>query len=93
LGNSKIAVVDAPTLFESGYDKECDIIISVLAPRDQRINRIMQRDKISRQDAEKRINSQHDDEFFKQNSDYTIVNNGNYQVLRKKTFDLMKEII
>lgn len=89
----KIVVLDAPTLFESGVDKKCDIIISVIAPREIRIKRIIERDHINRDMAEKRINSQHDDEFFKQNSDYVIENFGRLDQLRKKTFDLIKEII
>lgn len=89
----KIVVLDAPTLFESGIDKKCDIIISVIAPREIRIKRIIERDRITREMAEKRINTQHDDTFFKQNSDYVIENFGRFDQLRRKTFDLIKEII
>ena len=35
------AVVDAPLLYESGFDKECHIVVAVTASRDLRISRIM----------------------------------------------------
>ncbi|MBR1749693.1 MAG: dephospho-CoA kinase [Ruminococcus sp.] len=67
-------ILDAPTLFEAGVDKLCDRIISVIAKRDVRLDRIRQRDKISDELINKRFDSQRDDEFFIKNSDY-IINN------------------
>ncbi len=40
----KTIVLDAPTLFESGLDKKCDIIVSVIAPEKDRVYRIIKRD-------------------------------------------------
>ncbi len=71
----KIAVtVDAPTLFESGFDRECDIILSVLAPHEIRLERIMKRDRISREKAIERFSAQKSEDFFRENSDYVIEN-------------------
>lgn len=64
-----LAVVDAPQLFESGFDKHCDFIIGVIADREVRIRRIVARDGIDRTAAEKRIDSQHSDEFFTEHCD------------------------
>jgi len=74
----KAVVVDAPLLFESGFDKSCDVIISVTADLDKRIERITARDNITREQAETRINSQKSDEFFIENSNYVIYNNSDY---------------
>lgn len=74
-------IIDAPLLFEGGLNKSCDIVISVIADRELRLNRIIKRDGISLEAAEKRINSQKSDEFLKQNSDYIIENNGSYAQL------------
>ena len=49
-----VAVVDAPLLFESGFNAECDAIISVIAPRDARIARIVERDGLTSEQAARR---------------------------------------
>ena len=51
-------IIDAPLLFESGLDKICDITLAITAPKDARIERIIQRDGISKELAEKRISAQ-----------------------------------
>lgn len=68
--------VDAPTLIESGFDRECDFVISVLAPREDRIERIVSRDSISREKAELRVNAQKSDEFYVSASDAVLTNDG-----------------
>jgi len=78
---SKAVIVDAPLLFESGFDKDCDVIISVISDLDKRIERIIKRDKITFEQAETRIKNQKSDEFFIENSDYVIYNNSDYAVL------------
>lgn len=75
LGFSTI-VLDAPTLFESGADKLCDLIIGIIADDNIRKNRIIKRDNITLEQANNRINSQHDSQFFKDNCDYYVENNG-----------------
>lgn len=46
-------LLDAPTLFESGIDFICDGIISVTCDKEKSIQRIMLRDNITRESAEK----------------------------------------
>lgn len=69
-------VFDASQLFEARGQKFCSKVVSVLADKDLRINRITKRDGITKEQAEKRINVQFDDEFFINNSDFVIYNNG-----------------
>ncbi len=69
------ALIDAPQLFEAGADRDCNVIISVLAEESTRINRIMQRDGIDKASALCRIKSQRSDTFFRTHSDYVIENN------------------
>ncbi|MCL2772258.1 MAG: dephospho-CoA kinase [Oscillospiraceae bacterium] len=76
--NRKAIVIDAPLLFESNFDRTCDIVISVIADLDKRINRIIKRDNISLEQAERRIKNQKTDEFFIQNSNYVVYNNTDY---------------
>lgn len=95
IGENSIIVIDAPTLFESGLDKSCDIIVSVIANRNLRLNRIIERDGLSEKEAEKRFSSQMSEEFFKNNSDCVLENNGSVKEMIDKaiiTAQNIKEI-
>jgi dephospho-CoA kinase len=67
-------IYEAAILFESGRYKECDLIISVTAPIESRIQRVMQRDQSTRDQVLKRINAQWTDEQRVLKSDFIIVN-------------------
>lgn len=69
------AVLDAPQLFEAGADRDCNLIVSVLAEKSLRIDRIMRRDGIDAEAAYRRIQAQKSDEFFRLHSNYVIENN------------------
>jgi len=71
----KLILLDAPTLFESRADDFCEIIISVIADENIRLNRIMNRDSLTEEQAMSRIYSQHSQKFFVDNSDFIIKNN------------------
>lgn len=72
----RAVVLDAPQLFEAGADKDCNVIVSVLADREVRMERIMKRDGIDRDTACRRIAAQKSDDFFRTHSNYVIENNG-----------------
>ena len=71
-----IVIIDAPLLFESGFNEKCDIIISVIADLNERIRRIINRDNLTSEQAVRRIENQKTDDFFLKHSDYIIYNNG-----------------
>lgn len=73
--NVLAAVIDAPQLFEAGAERDCNVIVSVLATRQIRRDRIVLRDGISPEAAEERINAQKSEDFFRSHSDYIIENN------------------
>lgn len=76
-----VAVFDAPQLFEAGAHKACGAVVSVLAERGLRLERIIARDNLSAEAAMRRILAQKSDEFFKTHSDYIIENNGTPETL------------
>ena len=76
-----VAVFDAPQLFEAGAHKACGAVVSVLAERGLRLERIIARDNLSAEAAMRRILAQKSDEFFKTHSDYIIENNGTLETL------------
>lgn len=70
----RLLVIDAPTLFEAGYDKTCDLTLSILAPKELRAERISKRDKIDGDSALLRIKAQKEDSFYISRSDRVIIN-------------------
>jgi dephospho-coA kinase len=60
--HSPYVIKESAILFESGSYKDCDCIITVTAPLEERINRVMLRDKIDRETVLKRIKNQWNDE-------------------------------
>ncbi len=91
--DSKIAaIIDAPLLYESGFDKECDVIIAVISDKEARTKRIMSRDSISLDDANKRLNNQGDDSFYTQKADYVITNNGSLDDLDAQIQNIYNDI-
>lgn len=73
---TKAIIIDAPVLFESGFNELCDVTVCVTAPRELKIQRIIDRDKISEKKAIVRIESQLPDERLRELCDYEIKNDG-----------------
>ena len=72
--NSPFIIYEAAILFESGSYKNCDKIITVTAPVETRIERVIQRDNSSREQVLKRINAQWNDDQRIAKSDFVIEN-------------------
>lgn len=72
--NYPLVVKEAAILFESGSYKDCDKIILVTAPKENRIQRVMKRDAVTREAVEQRMSHQWDDETKKSMSDFVIEN-------------------
>lgn len=68
-------IQEAAILFESGHYTFFDKIVFVIASRELRIKRVMQRDSVEREDVLKRMKMQLPEEDKMKLSDYIIVNN------------------
>ena len=69
-----IIIYEAAILFESGNYKNCDFIITVTAPLELRIQRVIARDHTTKELVLKRINAQWTDEQRISKSDFIIHN-------------------
>lgn len=58
------AVVDAPLLFEAGFDRLCHHVVAVIAPKEDRLARIIARDGLTEEQARLRMNAQQPDDFY-----------------------------
>lgn len=75
INNNTVAIIDAPLLFESELNKICDKVIGVISKREIQIDRIVARDNIDYEQAEKRLAAQQTNEFYIQHCDDIIENN------------------
>ncbi|RYF90477.1 MAG: dephospho-CoA kinase, partial [Chitinophagaceae bacterium] len=71
---SPYAVKEAALLFESGSAGNLDYIIGVYAPVALRIHRTMQRDQISREEVQQRMNRQIDENMKMKLCDFVVIN-------------------
>lgn len=68
------AVKEAALIFESGSQEHLDKVIGVFAPETLRIQRVTQRDKVSKEEVENRMKRQMDEETKMKLCDYVIIN-------------------
>jgi dephospho-CoA kinase len=74
-------IIETAIIFESGTSKLVDKIITVIAPEEERIERVIQRNDLTREQVLDRIRNQmNDDERLKQ-SDYVIDNSENEMII------------
>lgn len=92
--NSKACIVgiDAAALIESGIYKKCDYLLCVLADKELRLKRIINRDGLSIDEATSRINAQKSDEFYIEKSDYIVYNDGNTDEINEQILKILNEI-
>ena len=85
-------IIDAPLLFESGFDKECDATIAVITDEESKIQRIINRDNITKEVAQIRISSQMKDDDLINRCTYVIVNDSTEEDLKDKVYKLQQII-
>ena len=90
--NPALAAIDAIGLFESGLDQLCQVTVAVTAPWEDRICRLMNRDGISREYAEKRIDAQHTEDWFRERCDHTLHNDGSLDAFTGKCIAFLQQI-
>jgi len=77
----KTAIIDAPVLFESGFDYYCDIKLCVTAPEDILVERICRRDGIAEFEARMRLDKQMSVSRLRELCDAEILNDGKADVI------------
>ena len=82
-------VKEAAVLFESGSHKYCHSIITITSPIETRIQRVIARDKTSRESILKRMQNQWTDEQKMTKSDY-IIHNLSVEDTKKQINNILK---
>jgi len=74
-------IMENAVLFEGGFDSYCDYIITVVATKKSRIERIQKRDKLNIEEIELRLSKQLNENTKISQSDFIIDNNENIPLL------------
>ena len=89
---SPIVILENAILFESGMDQLCDAVITITAPTETRIQRIMQRDGVSKQQVLDRMNNQIEDHLKMKKSDF-VIENIRWEQTAQEVEKIYKEIL
>ncbi|KFF04436.1 dephospho-CoA kinase [Flavobacterium reichenbachii] len=82
-------IYEAAILFESGRYKDCDLIITVTAPEEVRIERVLKRDNTTREQVLSRMAMQWNDEKRISLSNF-IINNDNLKIAKQEVVKILK---
>ncbi len=85
-------IKEVAIIFEIGTQNKFDKIILVRAPKEDRVKRIINRDKCNRQDAINRINNQIADDDKADQCDF-IIDNINLEEISNKVFKIHNSIL
>ena len=86
------SVKEAALLFESGSYKALDFTILVVSPLELRIERVMQRDKVDREEVLRRINKQMPEEEKEKLSNCIVYNDDEHSLI-EQVMELHQEFI
>ncbi|WP_166925202.1 dephospho-CoA kinase [Flavobacterium poyangense] len=87
--NDEYVIYEAAILFESGRYKECDFIITVTAPEEVRIKRVLERDNTTREHVLSRMKMQWNDEKRISGSNF-VINNENLEKAKEEVVKILK---
>ena len=90
--NSVFVIKETAILFESGTNKNLDNVICVTAPLELRIERVMQRDKCTKESVMERINNQMSQDKKEQLSDFVILNDEKSKLL-PQIINISKQLV
>lgn len=86
-----IVVKEAAILFETGSYKSLDAVINVSAPEDIRIERVMSRDNVTREQVLERMKNQFSEEKRQQLADFNVLNI-NISQMKQQINDILKKL-
>ncbi len=85
-------VLEAPVLFEYGFEDYVDCILLITADEDLIIKRVMARNQVSEEEVRARLNSQISQEEKKKRADICIDNSSSFEEFENKLEEVFMEI-
>lgn len=90
--NADLVVLDAPLLIEQHYDKICDFIMTIDVSKKIQLERLIERDNLSEDEAKSRIESQLSSRERNGFADVVIDSSGTVEQTRKQVIKWLKTI-
>lgn len=87
----QVVVLDIPLLFESGLKHMVDVVLLVYVEKDVQLQRLMERNQLTKQEALARIRSQMPIEDKRKLADKVINNNGSIDNTKKQLIELLAD--
>lgn len=87
-----LILLDAPTLYEAGAERYCKYVVAVCADYDLRLRRILNRDRLTREEAVLRLSAQKENRFYEERADKVLYNNGTKEDFLLVINQLLKEL-
>lgn len=84
-------VIDAPLLFECELDKLCHYVVGIISKKELQIERIVVRDNIDYEHAERRLSAQEENEFYISRCNEIIENNNDISYIEKCVQQMAKK--
>lgn len=88
-----LVFIESALMIETGYYRQLDAVILVVADESVRIKRVMERDHLEREAVTKRIQAQSSDEQKVKIANYLINNDSNLVHLKEQIDAILQEII
>jgi dephospho-CoA kinase len=85
--------IDGAVLLESELARDCDALVAVLAPAEDRVRRIMAREGVSEDYARRRIAAQRSDQWVRERCDHVLLNDCTQEKFRARAQALFEEIL
>lgn len=90
--SGSIVIVVVPLLFESGFELNCERVVAVVAPPEQRRERIAERDGLTGTEIEARMRAQLPESEYVRRADVVVRNDGNLTALGREVEKAWKKI-
>ncbi len=92
LEGDRVVVIEAPLLFELGMEEQFDLVVVVSADRKLRVKRLVDRDNVSRDEAEKLINVQMPEKKKVERAEFVLSNDGSKEQLIRSVDRLYEKL-
>lgn len=92
LEGDRVVVIEVPLLFELGMEEQFDLVVVVSADRKLRVKRLVDRDNVSRDEAEKLINVQMPEEKKVERAEFVLSNDGSKEQLIRSVDRLYEKL-
>ncbi|HEU4692162.1 MAG TPA: dephospho-CoA kinase [Vicinamibacterales bacterium] len=87
-----LAVAVIPLLYETGRERDFDIVVTTACAADEQLRRVTARDSLSEVQARQRIAAQLSTEEKVRRADYAIWTDGSYDETRRQVVELLEQL-